>query len=272
MPLISLLCHDVYGRDPSETGFPGAAADRYKLTIAAFESMLAALAGALDDAPIRVPVLADPPDRGVMLTVDDGGIAYHAAIADRLEARGWRGHCFMSTGMIGRPGFLTVSHLRDLDERGHVIGTHSATHPTRFSSCSRRQMLAEWSGSRKTLEDVLGHAVIVGSLPGGYFSLAVAESARDAGLQWLFTSEPETRLRCVGDCTIAGRFTIRPGHPARFARDVVEGRTPVRQREWLQWHLKRMVKPVLGPAYPAMGAWLHGRRSIASAKQQGGVE
>jgi peptidoglycan/xylan/chitin deacetylase (PgdA/CDA1 family) len=178
----------------------------------------------------------------------------------------------MSTGMIGWPGFLTAEHLRDLDRRGHVIGTHSVSHPTRFSACSRAEMAAEWVDSRKALEDLLGHAVTIGSLPGGYLSRAVARSANESGLEWLFTSEPETRLRQVGGCTLGGRFTIRPDHPVEFARDIVADRASARRREWVQWHLKKIVKPVLGPAYPAIGAWLRGRQDASIALRQGGSE
>ena len=59
-------------------------------------------------------------------------------------------------------------------------------------------MRHEWSESRQRLEDMLGHAVTVGSVPGGYFSRAVAEAAAEAGLQVLFTSEPTTRIRRRG--------------------------------------------------------------------------
>ena len=54
-------------------------------------------------------------------------------------------------------------------------------------------MLDEWTKSRSVLEDVLGHDVAIASLPGGYFSPTVAETAAEAGLRVLFTSEPVTR-------------------------------------------------------------------------------
>ena len=41
---------------------------------------------------------------------------------------------------------------------------------------------------------LLGHQVVAASLPGGYYSPRVADTAREAGLQVLFTSEPTTAV------------------------------------------------------------------------------
>ena len=98
-------------------------------------------------------------------------------VADRLEARGWRGHCFVSTDAIGTRGFLTAAQIRELDARGHVIGSALRLAPGSFQ-CLRRSahMREEWSRSRMVLEDLLGHEVEIASVPGGYYSRRVARS------------------------------------------------------------------------------------------------
>jgi peptidoglycan/xylan/chitin deacetylase (PgdA/CDA1 family) len=251
---ISLLFHDVYRRSPSESGFQGVVADRYKVPVGEFDAAMAVLdkaAAAQDEA--HGPSI--PPARGVLVTVDDGGASYYELIADRLEARGRRGCCFVSTAMIGRPGFLTASQIRELDHRGHLIGSHSVSHPTRFSACSRVQMIEEWTASRRALEDLLGHPVDVASLPGGYLSAAVEQSADAARLRVLFTSEPTARIRRRGGCQLVGRYTIRRGRP-ELPRQIVSPFPVGRWREWLVWNGKKLIKPVLGPAYPQLSAWL----------------
>src|SRR6267142_2488563 len=124
MNVVSLLFHDVYASDPAESGFRSPAADRYKLLIPDFEAQL--------DGLIRIP---DPGSRfPALITFDDGGESYYTAAADRLEACGRRGHCFVTTDFIGQRGFLTAAQIRELDARGHLIGSHSASHPARFST------------------------------------------------------------------------------------------------------------------------------------------
>jgi len=252
MPLVSLLFHDVYRRSPSESGFCSPGADRYKLSAAALAAQLNGLAAARRDRPILATALTErdaPPPFPFLITVDDGGVSYHQVIAEALEERGWRGHAFVSTDFIGRRGFLSVDQIRDLDRRGHVIGSHSASHPARFSACRREQMVEEWTKSRRQLEDILGHEVQTASLPGGYFSTTVAETAAAAGLRVLFTSEPVTRIVDQNACVIVGRFAIRAGANSRFSQRLVEPARWARSEEWASWQLKGLLKPLLGPFY-----------------------
>jgi peptidoglycan/xylan/chitin deacetylase (PgdA/CDA1 family) len=232
---VTLLFHDVYAKDPRESGFASDAADRYKLSVTAFDAHLDAIASVGD-----VPFL---------ITVDDGGVSYYTMLADRLEARGWRGYCFVSTNQIGTRGFLDAAQIRELDARGHIIGSHSATHPTRFSACRPQQMREEWDVSRRALADILGHDVTVASVPGGYYSRAVARSASEAGLRLLFNSEPVTARTIEGGCTVAGRFTIRRGDPPGMSSRLLLPAPWTRWGAWTKWNAKGMVKPLLGPAY-----------------------
>ena len=242
MQLVSLLFHDVFVNDPGESGFKSPAADRYKLSESEFDAQLAGLSG---QAHAR-------------LTFDDGGVSFYTIVAEKLEAQGLYAHCFVTTDFIGAPGFLNVSQIRDLDARGHMIGVHSASHPTRFSALENADMLREWIVSRRRLEDVLGHAVTTGSVPGGYFSRAVAETAAASGLFLLFNSEPVRTARDIDGCAIAGRFTIRPGAPADLSWRLVQGPPWARSREWAVWNAKGLVKPLLGSSYPRVAEWIHG--------------
>lgn len=248
MRVVSLLFHDVYESDPGESGFCSPAADRYKLSVRDFVAQLDGL------AKLRM-VNPDAPSPAV-LTVDDGGVSFYTAIADRLESFGLRAHGFVTTDVIGQRGFLTPQHLRELDARGHVIGTHSASHPTRFSALTSPEMRREWSESRQRLEDIVDHAVTVGSVPGGYFSRAVAEAAAEAGLQTLYTSEPTTRPFIVEGCRVVGRFTVRRGHPSDMARRFASASPWARCNAWIGWNAKALVKPVLGASYARVADWI----------------
>ena len=263
MRTVALLFHDVYARDAAESGFVSRAADRYKLPLPDFAAQIAGVHAVRSDAPVAAGALARPTtdpaarERGLFLvTVDDGGVSYHTYLAEHLESRGWRGHCFVTTDFIGQRGFLTRDQLRALDERGHVIGSHSASHPTRFSALSFDQMVSEWSRSCRLLEDILGRRVDVASVPGGYFSLDVAKAASEAGIRVLFTSEPVTRPASCDDCLIVGRFTIRHGDPPDKAQRLVSASPWTRGLDWASWNAKGIVKPLLGSSYIRIADWL----------------
>ena len=244
MPQVSLLFHDVYVAERRESGFTSLAADRYKLSVREFEEQLAGLTGEGVPTP--------------RLTFDDGGASFYTIVADKLETRGIHAACFVTTGYIGRPGFLSVAQIRELDSRGHVIGSHSATHPFRFNLLSRDAMRHEWTASRQALEDIVGHAVISGSVPGGYFSRDVGRVAAESGIQLLFNSEPVRSAYEIDGCTIAGRFAIRGGAAPDFSQRLVQRAPWTRSLEWASWNAKSLVKPLLGWSYPLVADWIHG--------------
>lgn len=261
MPIVALEYHDVVPDDAwDSSGFPGPAAASYKMAATAFQAHLDAL-----PAPGRVvgatvgAALAQPAQAHVLLTFDDGG-ASATTIGQLLESRGWRAHLFMPTDRIGTPNFLGRSELVALHAAGHVIGSHSASHPMRMSHLAPGEMRAEWQRSVGMLSDILGAPVTVASVPGGYHSDAVADAAAEAGIRVLFTSEPVTTMGTVGACTVIGRFTLRQHHTPRYVRGLV-GASPVgRASQWMQWNAKKVAKWAAGGAYLRAREALLGRR------------
>jgi peptidoglycan/xylan/chitin deacetylase (PgdA/CDA1 family) len=237
--------HDVVRAEtPDEAGFPGAVAARYKLTPELFEEHLAAI----EATGVEVVLLGGPPARrAAALTFDDGG-ASALRVADALERRGWRGHFFVTTSRIGAPGFGAEAELVELQRRGHVIGSHSHSHPTYMGRLSPAEIDAEWRASRSILADVLGSPPATASVPGGYLTRTVVESAARAGYELLLTSEPQARVRVVDGLTVAGRYAVWATTPASVAAGYARGAVVPRARLWVEWRLKSIAKrmsPVL---------------------------
>jgi len=246
---VYLLFHDIYVSDPRESGFASAAADRYKLSVGQFDRELAALKA------VTAPAMP------FALTFDDGGKSFYTIAADRLEALGWRGHCFVTTGYIGRPGFLTRREIQELHRRGHTIGSHSVSHPSRIHACAPDVIDDEWRNSIATLEDIVGAAIDTASVPGGFYALPVASSAAAASIRTLYTSEPVCAAGFVGDCRIEGRFTIRQNSAPGLAARLVAHAPWSRWGMWAQWNAKAAVKPILGPFYIRVADWLMAQRA-----------
>jgi peptidoglycan/xylan/chitin deacetylase (PgdA/CDA1 family) len=256
--VLALLYHDIYATHPSESGFPGPAAARYKLSVLEFERQFDLLMRAMRwvDGVGALPQPVSGDGLPIHITVDDGGIACLRQLADRLEIAGLRGHCFITTGYIGQRGFLGKQEIRELHARGHVIGSHSVSHPSRFATLSYNAMLEEWMASRRTLQDITGAEISTASVPGGFYTRRVAVTASQAGLRQLFTSEPETGVRRVRDCEVIGRYAIRRGCGADFAARLAAGDTTLLIREWLIWNAKYALKTCLGERYPQLADWV----------------
>lgn len=264
MRALSLEYHDVVAPEAFDaSGFPGAGPASYKLTHDDFRAHLAAIRARVTQLDPRVvtdwiaaPASAAP----VFFTFDDGGVSAAAFIADALETYGWRGHFFMTAGRIGAPTFLSPAQMVDLRRRGHVIGSHSFTHPARMGGCSREQMQDEWTRSVAALSDVLGEPVVTASVPGGYYTRPVAETADAAGIRVLFTSAPTMVSHRVGACEVLGRYTLRRWSPASTAAALAAAAWRPRCAQWALYSSLNLVRAVAGDHYTRLRQMFWARR------------
>jgi peptidoglycan/xylan/chitin deacetylase (PgdA/CDA1 family) len=273
--IAALLYHDVLtDADPASSGFTGPGADIYKLTLPAFDAHLNALSSSAAAAPVVVgrddgkPALREsahaspvPSSYGrsgpsFALTFDDGGISAHDVIAPALERLGWSGHFFVTTDYLGAPAFLDVDHVRSLHAQGHVIGSHSCSHPERMAALGTDELDEEWSRSVAVLSDIVGDPVRTASVPNGYYNRAVARSAARAGIRWLYTSEPTTRVDWVDGCAVIGRFNVQASTPPHTVADLVAPFSWTRRKQQLHWTGKKVAKRVGGTAYLRLRATL----------------
>ena len=234
----TLAYHDVVDVGaPDASGFPGPDAGRYKLEWPRFREHLDALALAVSGPPVTARDVLDGavPATSWALTFDDGG-ASSVEIAGELASRGWRGQFFVTTGRIGTPGFVDADAIRELARAGHVVGSHSHTHPQRMSTCSPSELLDEWQTSCELLASVLGRRPEIAAVPGGYYSDEVARAAARAGVRVLYTSEPVRSTRTVDGCLVLGRFALLGSSRARTAGRLAAGRPLPR----LQQRARRM--------------------------------
>jgi peptidoglycan/xylan/chitin deacetylase (PgdA/CDA1 family) len=252
MRALSLEYHDVVeGNDFDASGFAGAGPASYKLTRADFERHLDAIDRTVERPPSRaVDWLTDTSGaRPLFLTFDDGGLGASMCIAEALERRGWRGHFLVTAQRIGSPTFLSAANLRELHAAGHVIGTHSYSHPTRMGACSEEQILDEWRRSTEILADILAAPVVIGSVPGGYYKRPVAEGAAVAGLRLLFTSAPTTQCWMVDGCRVVGRYTLRRWSSPATAAALAAGRLRPRASQWLLFNSLNLARTIAGDHY-----------------------
>lgn len=248
MKRIALMYHDIVAaKDFASSGFAGADADIYKLESEVFEEHLSAIKSAGIEAVSAFK--NDSNDSNILITFDDGGRGAIEHAAGILEEHGWRGHFFIATDRIGTDGFLIESEIKELDARGHIIGSHSASHPLRFSSIGREKMLDEWRTSLSKLSEILQKEIRIASVPGGHFSNEVAETAEESGIEVLFNSEPVADVYSVGKCRVFGRYTIKQNTSAAEAAAIARGDLAPRLRQFALWNAKKAAKKAGGEAY-----------------------
>jgi len=254
MRITTLLYHDVVDAGQfQQSGFNGIGPNSYKLEYDNFVAHLDAANGQLSDNDESVQQLFLSPgmveENINLITFDDGGVSFLTKIAPALEIRHITGVFFISTKYLGTTGFLNHEQLKSLHTRGHILGSHSHSHPRIFSNLTYKELLNEWQQSKEILENILGVEITSASVPGGYYSRAVAEAAGESGFKLLFTSEPSGKLLRQGNCFITGRYSIKQQDIPKKADNIINHNKIYFAREYMAWNTKKLVKNLLGKQY-----------------------
>jgi peptidoglycan/xylan/chitin deacetylase (PgdA/CDA1 family) len=167
------------------------------------------------------------PARPVVLTFDDGYADLIEEALPIMTEHGFPATVFVTTGWLrdaarhagGTPPgrMLSWGQVKELSSAGVEIGAHSHSHPQLDQICEP-QLRAELTGSRRLLEDRLGHAVSSLAYPYGYSNQRVRAVARQVGyLQAAGVANAIAEPTC--DPFGVPRLTIRRSiSPTAFAR------------------------------------------------------
>jgi peptidoglycan/xylan/chitin deacetylase (PgdA/CDA1 family) len=250
MRAISLGYHDVLTEKTALDGL-SRSSSRYALDVNSFRAHLHSIRQHTFESAVCLvdPFRMGEPEIPIFLTFDDGALGSYTCVADELEALGWKGHFFIVTDWIGKPGFVGRREIRELRDRGHIIGSHSRSHPARMSHLGREDLMREWSESCLVLSDILGEPVKVASVANGYYSDKVVKTAAEAGIEMLFNSEPTTFTSVVNGCLILGRYCIKAGMPPSVSGGIAAGWIWPRGRQAMMWKIMNAAKSITGESY-----------------------
>ena len=259
MKAVALLYHDVVEAGCFESsGFCYPGTTMYKMDVEEFRDHLAAIRKAVSAGPATVYEMLNgrSPSRPLFLTFDDGGVSACEQVAGLLDALGWPAHFFIPTDYIGTPGFMSAEQIRMLKARGHVIGSHSCSHPRRLSHYGRDVIAREWRDSIQKLSDLTGERVRVASIPEGYYSRSVAEAAASAGIKVLFTSKPTQHTFRVGDCLVVGRYAQKQRTSMSRTSALAAGAIQPGASILMRWMANSAAKRLIGRHYIPLREWM----------------
>lgn len=238
--MINLMYHCVYRNNPDETGFTKNGADQYKLSVKDFEKQVRLICKYFTSHNINV-------SEKVCFTFDDGGRSFYDEIAPVLERYGLKGIFFITTKYIDTPNFLTRQQIRELYDRGHIIGSHSHTHAN-LAKLSVDACKEEWRNSIEILKSIIGEDITYASIPGGYCTQKVVFAAFDNGITRLYTSETTDRIKFFGNSHLFGRYVVHRNTPTKSVLKIIS-RSSYRLRLRLSWMVLNYIKFFLGDYY-----------------------
>ena len=161
--------------------------------------------------------------KSVAITFDDGCETDLLYAAPLLREMKFGGTFYITTGFLGKPGYLRHSQVRELAGMGFEIGCHSMTHAY-LTDLNESDLHREVAEAKTQLEQILGTAVVHFSCPGGRHDRRASDVARKAGYHTVSTSRIH-KNSSASDPFALGRIAVmRSTSLARF-EEICNGRS-----------------------------------------------
>lgn len=147
------------------------------------------------------------PDKGIVLTFDDGHSSNYTIAYEILRKFGFRAHFFLTTSWLNSPGFLSTAQIQEMATMGMSIGSHGVTHSF-FDDMSKAMVLNELQQSKEVLESYVSGPLASFSAPGGRYSTSVIVIARELGYK-IFCSSVFDLLTQKGMEEVIPRLAVK---------------------------------------------------------------
>ena len=127
------------------------------------------------------------PDRPVLITFDDGYVDNYTNAYPILKKYNLKATIFVVTGFLSkRNGYLTWDQLREMEQNGITIESHTVTHAP-LPDLPDERIREELVESKRQAEAELGHPIEFIAYPTGVHDLHIVGIAQEAGYKGGFT-------------------------------------------------------------------------------------
>jgi peptidoglycan/xylan/chitin deacetylase (PgdA/CDA1 family) len=175
----------------------------------------------------------------VVITFDDGERNNFTQAFPVLQKFGFSAHFFVIVNRIGTSGYMNWSDLKVMIEGGMIIGSHGLTHRI-LTELTDEEIRKELVESKRILEENLHTKIDSFSIPRGYSSNAILDSAYTNGYKYVFVSKKEKNVTqpCIERVAVKSDWTLE-----RFQL-ALQGEVPFSEK--IQTSLKDATKAILG--------------------------
>ena len=125
------------------------------------------------------------PDKPILITFDDGRKEQFSIAAEILEKYNFKGVFFIMTVTIGKEHYMNQSEIKELSDRGHIIGCHTWDHH-KVTDYKKDDWKLQLAKPKKTLEKITGKPVTSFAYPYGIWNPAAADSLKNNGFSTAF--------------------------------------------------------------------------------------
>lgn len=193
------------------------------------------------------------PEGSFLLTFDDGFLGVYEHAAAVLQGLGWPATVFLVSKLIGREDewrktvspddatypLLAQEHITSMRKTGFTFQSHTRLHSD-LTTLSEDDLVEELAGSRRDLEDMLGEKVRYLAYPYGRFNEHVQSTARKAGYEAAFSTQPGFNRRGVDLYRIRRLDIFGTDTPTMLARKIFIGSNDGSWRQMFRYYRGRI--------------------------------
>lgn len=183
----------------------------------------------------------------IVITFDDGNESDYSIAFPILKKYGLRATFFVTVRRISQSKFIGWPQLVEMAENGMSIQSHGLTHDF-LNDLEIEDLRNELLNSKQEIQMKLGIEVKYLSLPGGFGSSLVLNTAKETGYKGVCTSEPGLNpLNSAGNAfRTFNRMVITKRTPFGDFENIANGRNSYITICRVQNYLKRGIKMILG--------------------------
>ena len=125
------------------------------------------------------------PAKPVMLTFDDSHEGHYSIVRPILDKYGFKGVFFITTAYIDKKNYLTTAQIKELSDKGHVIGAHTYDHPI-ITKLKGKQWDKQIDMPKKKLEKITGQKIEYFAYPYGVWNTEAINELKERGIKAAF--------------------------------------------------------------------------------------
>ncbi|MFX0197566.1 MAG: polysaccharide deacetylase family protein, partial [Candidatus Hodarchaeota archaeon] len=120
----------------------------------------------------------------------DDGYTTDMKVLKILEKHHVWGTFFITSKLVGEPGYLDRQQIRDIAKKGHEIGSHGHSHQN-LCKIDEEQVLSALITSKVDMEELIGEEIFGFSYPFGYFNKRIKALVKLANYKYARTTKFE---------------------------------------------------------------------------------
>ncbi len=128
---------------------------------------------------------AQLPEKPVILTFDDTNLDQYTNALPELEKYGFKAVFFIMTVSLNRPRYMTAAQVKDLSDKGHIIGSHTWDHHN-VKKYSGNDWITQIEKPKVASEKITGKPVTYFAYPFGLWNKEAIPELKARGITAAF--------------------------------------------------------------------------------------